>query len=84
MARHGAEDNPPNRFERIAYAPDPDLDPAEAPAPGVQLYADPTRTILATLVANGQRLPSQRAGATFHSMHEQQRRSAMRTGCHMR
>jgi DNA repair photolyase len=48
MARHGAEDNPPNRFERIAYAPDPDLDPAEAPAPGVQLYDDPTRQILAT------------------------------------
>jgi DNA repair photolyase len=48
MARHGAEDNPANRFERIAYEPDPDADPEDTPAPSVQLYSDPTRSILAT------------------------------------
>jgi DNA repair photolyase len=44
----GAADNPPNRFERLAYEPDPaawDPDDPE-PDPRTTLYRDSTRTIL--------------------------------------
>jgi DNA repair photolyase len=44
----GASENPPNRFERLAYEPDPDgADPA-GPAPATQFLRDATRSILVT------------------------------------
>jgi DNA repair photolyase len=42
----GAADNPANRFDRLHYEPDPDLDPAEQPAPRTQFLRDATRTII--------------------------------------
>ena len=44
----GAADNPANRFDRLHYEPDPDLDPAEQPAPRTQFLRDATRSIIAT------------------------------------
>src|SRR5262249_46031100 len=44
----GAAENPPNRFERLHYEPDPDADPDERPAPETLFFRDTTRTILAT------------------------------------
>jgi DNA repair photolyase len=44
----GAAGNPPNRFERLHYEPDPDADPADAPAPATQFFRDATRSIIAT------------------------------------
>jgi DNA repair photolyase len=44
----GAADNPANRFERLHYEPDPDLDPAEQPAPRTLFLRDDTRSIIAT------------------------------------
>jgi DNA repair photolyase len=44
----GAGDNPPNRFERLHYEPDPDAGPDDAPAPATQFFRDHTRTIIAT------------------------------------
>ncbi len=46
MARRGAAENPANRFERIAFEPEP-ADPAEAPAPDTRFFTDPSRRILA-------------------------------------
>ena len=42
--------NPPNRFERLHYAVDPEdaSDTAEGPAPATQFYKDTTRSIIAT------------------------------------
>lgn len=40
----GAADNPPNRFERIHYEPEPDADPA---APRTELLRDKTRSLIA-------------------------------------
>jgi DNA repair photolyase len=42
----GAADNPANRFDRLHYEPDPDLDPAERPAPRTQFFRDATRSII--------------------------------------
>jgi DNA repair photolyase len=42
----GAADNPANRFERLHHEPDPDLDPAEQPAPRTEFLSDATRTII--------------------------------------
>jgi DNA repair photolyase len=42
----GAADNPPNRFDRLHYEPDPDTPADEAPAPATHFYRDATRTIL--------------------------------------
>src|SRR5262245_28074332 len=44
----GASDNPANRFERIHYEPDPDLDPEERPSPNTQFFRDISRSIIAT------------------------------------
>jgi DNA repair photolyase len=44
----GAVDNPPNRFERIAYEPDPEVPEDERPAPMTQFYKDKSRTIIVT------------------------------------
>ena len=49
MARRGTPENPVNRFERIAFEPDPEaFAEADAAAPPTRYYADPTRRILAT------------------------------------
>ncbi|MEK7474032.1 MAG: PA0069 family radical SAM protein [Candidatus Coatesbacteria bacterium] len=42
----GAGSNPTNRFERIAYEPDPEVDPAEASAPRTRFYRDRSRSVL--------------------------------------
>jgi len=43
----GTADNPPNRFEAIAYQPDPEAGEQEDTShPATQLFRDPTRTIL--------------------------------------
>jgi DNA repair photolyase len=44
----GAADNPANRFDRIHYEPDPDLDPDDQPAPRTQFLRDATRSIITT------------------------------------
>src|SRR5262249_30442400 len=44
----GAATNPPNRFERLHYEPDPDGDPAEAPGPATQLFRDNARSLIVT------------------------------------
>src|SRR5262245_54301646 len=44
----GAADNPPGRFERIRYEPDPDAPPDEEVAPSTVLLRDNTRSIIAT------------------------------------
>jgi hypothetical protein len=36
----GAADNPPNRFERLHYSPDPDSDDPDDPAPTTLRYLD--------------------------------------------
>ena len=41
----GAAGNPPNRFEKLHYEPDPDA-PAEEGVPRTELYRDATRSIL--------------------------------------
>jgi DNA repair photolyase len=43
----GAAANPPNRFERLHYEPEPDVDPAEAPAPATHFLKDTSRSIIA-------------------------------------
>jgi len=43
----GAEDNPRNRFERIAYERDPEAFDPEDPAPATELLKDTTRSIIA-------------------------------------
>jgi len=42
----GAARNPPNRFEQIAYAPDPDAIDPEDPAPDTQFFKDPSRSLI--------------------------------------
>jgi DNA repair photolyase len=44
----GAADNPPNRFERIHYEPEPGETLEEQPAPTTQFLKDQTRSIIAT------------------------------------
>ncbi len=48
----GASDNPPNRFERIWFEPEPDLDSGgdslDSPGPATELYRDAARSIIAT------------------------------------
>src|SRR5262245_8306331 len=44
----GAADNPPNRFERLHYEPDPDAAADDNPAPTTEFYRDASRSILAT------------------------------------
>ena len=47
ISGRGAAENPANRFERMAYEPDPEtLDPNES-RPKTQVYKDSSRTILA-------------------------------------
>lgn len=43
----GAVENPPNRFERIAYMPDAEARDPDDPAPQTQVLRDATRTIIA-------------------------------------
>jgi DNA repair photolyase len=43
----GAAHDPPNRFERLAYQPDPDAHDPDAPAPGTLFLRDTSRTIIA-------------------------------------
>ena len=45
-AGRGSADNPPNRFEVIAYERDPDCVDPDDPAPATQLFRDSTRSIL--------------------------------------
>jgi len=44
----GASQNPPNRFERIAYERDPDAPAEDDVAPATMLLRDSTRSIIAT------------------------------------
>jgi DNA repair photolyase len=44
----GAAHNPPNRFERIAYEPEPDEIEPDKPLPVTQLFRDTSRTVIAT------------------------------------
>ncbi|HKC23681.1 MAG TPA: radical SAM protein, partial [Thermoanaerobaculia bacterium] len=44
----GAAENPPNRFERLHYEPDPEANSEDLPSPKTELLKDATRTILAT------------------------------------
>jgi DNA repair photolyase len=44
----GAAANPTNRFERLAYEPEPDIAPEDRPAPRTEFYLDDTRSIIAT------------------------------------
>lgn len=44
----GASDNPPNRFEKIDYQPDPDSPDDERPAPRTVFYRDASRTVITT------------------------------------
>ena len=43
----GASENPPNRFEKLAYVPDPAERDPEDPGPRTQLLRDPSRSIVA-------------------------------------
>jgi len=43
----GAADNPPNRFDRIWYEPDPEAADADQPGPATQFLRDTSRTIIA-------------------------------------
>jgi DNA repair photolyase len=43
----GAAANPPNRFERLAYEPDPDAADGEQPGPATEFLKDTSRTIIA-------------------------------------
>jgi hypothetical protein len=44
----GAADNPANRFDRLHYEADPDLDPNDQPTPRTQFLRDDTRSIIST------------------------------------
>src|SRR5437899_1658279 len=44
----GAGGNPANRFEKIAYEPDPDCPEEERPAPATLFLRDASRSIIAT------------------------------------
>jgi DNA repair photolyase len=43
----GSASNPANRFERISYESDSDVNPEDRPAPATQFYRDATRSIIA-------------------------------------
>jgi DNA repair photolyase len=43
----GAAENPPNRFERLAYEPDPETSGDESSSPRTMLFRDSTRSIVA-------------------------------------
>ncbi len=43
----GAAMNPPNRFERLRYEPDPDADDLDQPAPTTEFLKDLSRSIIA-------------------------------------
>lgn len=43
----GAATNPPNRFEEIAYLPDPEARDPDDPAPQTRILRDATRTVIA-------------------------------------
>ncbi|HTL58469.1 MAG TPA: PA0069 family radical SAM protein [Candidatus Limnocylindrales bacterium] len=47
LATRGAASNPPNRFEKIHFEPDPDADPEQQPLPGTQFLRDLSQTIIA-------------------------------------
>ncbi len=42
----GAAGNPPNRFERLRYEPDPEAEPDDGPGPATVLLADVSRTAI--------------------------------------
>jgi len=42
----GTPINPPNRFEALAYVPDPDLPAEEAPAPATRFYRDAAASLI--------------------------------------
>jgi DNA repair photolyase len=42
----GAAENPPNRFETLAYAPDPEAVDPEGPAPETRFFKDPSRSLI--------------------------------------
>lgn len=42
----GAKDNPPNRFEPVAYERDPDAAPDEGPGPATVFFKDVSRSII--------------------------------------
>lgn len=42
----GSAGNPPNRFERLHYEPDPEAEPREGPGPATVLLADTSRTAI--------------------------------------
>ncbi|MGH8058104.1 MAG: PA0069 family radical SAM protein, partial [Candidatus Entotheonellia bacterium] len=42
----GAAENPPNRFERLSYARDPEWTDPEDPAPATQFLKDTSRTLI--------------------------------------
>ncbi|MBI4565229.1 MAG: PA0069 family radical SAM protein [Planctomycetes bacterium] len=44
----GAAENPPNRFEEIEYAPDPQAAEEDQPAPGTRFFKDRSKSIIAT------------------------------------
>jgi DNA repair photolyase len=41
-----AAENPPNRFDTLAYAPDPEAADPEGPAPETQFFKDPSRSLI--------------------------------------
>jgi DNA repair photolyase len=43
----GAAENPPNRFERLHYEPDPDAAPDDRPAPATLFFRDVSRSLIA-------------------------------------
>jgi len=44
----GAPENPVNRFEKIAYEPDPEMRDEEQPAPRTSFFRDSTRRVIST------------------------------------
>lgn len=42
----GTSSNPTNRFVRLAYEPDPDIDPEDRPAPATQFFRDTSRSLI--------------------------------------
>jgi DNA repair photolyase len=44
----GAAENPPNRFERLRYEVDPEVNPEDLPSPKTEFLSDATRSVLAT------------------------------------
>src|SRR5438067_6323288 len=48
MHGRGASANPANRFERLAYEPEPTEDAADRPAVATQFFKDQSRSLIAT------------------------------------